>query len=34
MEEMKELISIMNISRAADIGCGGGIYSNIWKAVK
>ncbi|MGE7926553.1 class I SAM-dependent methyltransferase [Lysinibacillus xylanilyticus] len=27
MEAMKDLVPIMNISKAADIGCGGGIYS-------
>ncbi|MFE3577349.1 class I SAM-dependent methyltransferase [Lysinibacillus sp. NPDC059133] len=27
IETMKELVPIMNISKAADIGCGGGIYS-------
>lgn len=27
VELMKELVPVMNISKAADIGCGGGIYS-------
>lgn len=27
MEAMKDLVPIMNISKATDIGCGGGIYS-------